>query len=250
MPDPRWRQIAEDLRAKIESGELGRDGKPLPSELELRDQYEASRNTVRDAVKWLAMRSLVSTRPGQGTFVVKRMDPFRTSLSDPEDDATKTYVSEVEAARRTATVGPPVVQIRRAADTQIDELGLEPDSLAVSRHQRRFIDDTPWSLQTTFYPMEFVTRGASNLLAAEDMPSGAVKYLIETLSIRPAGWNDLVKVRPPDASEANFFQLPDDGRVAVLEHRRTAFDTEGTPFRLTITTYPADRNEITFTVHY
>jgi DNA-binding GntR family transcriptional regulator len=38
MPDPMWRQIAEDLRQKIESGALGQDGSPLPSELELRDQ--------------------------------------------------------------------------------------------------------------------------------------------------------------------------------------------------------------------
>jgi DNA-binding FadR family transcriptional regulator len=55
MPYPRWRQIAEDPRAKIEAGELASDGSPLPAELELRDQYDASRNTVRDAVKWLAM---------------------------------------------------------------------------------------------------------------------------------------------------------------------------------------------------
>ena len=49
MPEPMYRQIADDLRQKIESGELG-SGRQLPTELELRDQYEASRNTVRDAV--------------------------------------------------------------------------------------------------------------------------------------------------------------------------------------------------------
>jgi GntR family transcriptional regulator len=67
-----WRSIAEDLRLKIESGELGRDGKPPPTELELQDAYSASRNTVRDAVKWLASRNLVYTRSGQGTFVRRR----------------------------------------------------------------------------------------------------------------------------------------------------------------------------------
>jgi GntR family transcriptional regulator len=251
MPDPRWRQIAEDLRAKIESGELGGEGKPLPSELELRGTYDASRQTVRDAVRWLATRGIVITRPGVGTFVVvRKIDPFRANLSDPEDDGTKAYASEVAGARRIAMVGSPVVQVHRAADAGCEELGLDPEGLAVSRRQQRFIDGTPWSLQTTFYPMDFVTRGATSLLVAEDMPAGTVKYLAQTLGIRPAGWHDLVKVRPPDTNEASFFQLSDDGRVAVFEHRRTAFDAEGTPFRLTITTYPADRNEFTFTVHY
>ena len=72
--DPMYRQIAEDLRRKIEAGELPR-GAQLPTEIELREQYNASRNTVRDAIKWLITRGLVETRPGQGTFVVEKITP-------------------------------------------------------------------------------------------------------------------------------------------------------------------------------
>jgi hypothetical protein len=42
MPDPMWRQIAEDLLKKIEAGELGSDGQALPSEIDLRVRYDAS----------------------------------------------------------------------------------------------------------------------------------------------------------------------------------------------------------------
>jgi len=52
MPDPLYRRIADDLRQKIEVGELGADGKPLPSEKALGEEYGASRNTIRDAIKW------------------------------------------------------------------------------------------------------------------------------------------------------------------------------------------------------
>src|SRR3984893_7442574 len=76
---PVYRLLADDLRKKIESGELGH-GTQLPTELELREQYDASRNTVRDAVKLLLTRGLVETRPGQGTFVVQTIDPFITTL--------------------------------------------------------------------------------------------------------------------------------------------------------------------------
>ena len=40
-------QIAEDLRARIESGAIARGAK-LPTESELRVSYGAARNTVRD----------------------------------------------------------------------------------------------------------------------------------------------------------------------------------------------------------
>src|ERR1017187_4451955 len=104
MPDPRWRQIAEDLRQKIESGDLGSDGRPLPSELELSVEYDASRNTIRDAVKWLVTRGLLVTRPGQGTFVVQKIDPLITPLSTEIGAGlggeSAAYASEVQARSR------------------------------------------------------------------------------------------------------------------------------------------------------
>ena len=86
MADPMYRVIAEDLQDQIEARMLPA-GAQLPTELELRDRYDASRNTVRDAVKWLITRGLVETRPGQGTFVVEKIVPFVTTLTgDPGDE--------------------------------------------------------------------------------------------------------------------------------------------------------------------
>ncbi len=75
-----YQQIADDLRKQIDSGVLGR-GCQLPTELELRERYDASRNTVRDAIKRLTCQGLVETRPGQGTFVTMKDDPFVTILT-------------------------------------------------------------------------------------------------------------------------------------------------------------------------
>jgi len=64
MANPMYRQIAEDLRAQIEGGDL-EPGQQLRTEIELRDHYGASRNTIRDATKLLAAWGMVETRPGQ-----------------------------------------------------------------------------------------------------------------------------------------------------------------------------------------
>ncbi len=79
MAEPMYRQIADDLRRKIEAGELGR-GSQLPTEIDLREQYDASRNTIRDAIRWLTTRGLVETRPGHGTYVTERIDPIRGDI--------------------------------------------------------------------------------------------------------------------------------------------------------------------------
>jgi GntR family transcriptional regulator len=252
MPDPMWKQIAEDLRQKIEAGETGRDGQPLPTELELQAEYSASRNTVRDAVKWLVARGMVYTRSGQGTFVTQKIDPFVTRLSSDQtpfvgDDTTAAYASEVASRLRRPDVSVPRIEIQRATGVLAGELQITSDASVVSRHQQRFIDSLPYSLQTTFYPMRLVELGAIRLIQAEDIVEGAVGYIKAAIGIEQVGWRERIVVRVPDANETAFFNLPDDGRIAVLQFARTGYDETGQPIRLTITTYPADRNQFVMT---
>ena len=101
MAAPLYRQIADDLCEKIESGELA-PGAQLPTELELRDQWDkASRNTVRDAIKWLSNRGLVVTQPGRGTFVVEKIKPFIVPLQ-PERSGGR-WGEETPSKRRYAS---------------------------------------------------------------------------------------------------------------------------------------------------
>jgi len=251
MPEPIYRQIAEDLRRQIETGEL-RPGEQLRTEIELRDHYSASRNTIRDAIKLLVTRGLVETRPGQGTFVVEMIVPFITTLTGPPDSSSgegDTYSQQVGERRRPRATMPEV-GIHQAGSPvpATDELQLPQGSMVVSRHQQRFIDDIPWSLETSFYPMGLVERGAARLIQAGDIPEGTVAYLRENLRIKQAGYHDTLTVRAPDNVESAFFKLPDDGRVSIIELRRTAFDEQGEPIRLTVSVYPADRNQFALNV--
>jgi GntR family transcriptional regulator len=252
MAEPMYRQIAEDLRGKIEGGEIAA-GAQLPTEIELMEQYDASRNTVRDAIKLLTARDLVETRPGQGTFVVERINPFVTTLtSDPETGRGGgegyVYIAEVAAGGRTTVTSDPRVEVQQANAATADALRIKEGDQVVSRHQQRFIDGTAFSLQTSFYPMSLVQRGATRLIQATDLQEGTVLYLANTLGIKQAGYRDSIQVRPPDENEASFFRLPADGRVPVFEVYRVAFDEEGNRIRLTITIYPVDRNRLVVSV--
>ena len=103
-------------------------------------------------------------------------------------------------------------------------------------------------MQTSFYPMGLALKGANDLLLAGNIEQGAVKYLADTLGLRQVGYRDWITVRTPDANEARFFNVPPDGRVAVFEIFRTAFDQTGTPMRVTVTVFPTDRNQFIVTI--
>jgi GntR family transcriptional regulator len=253
MADSKYRQIADDLRRRIESGELG-PGSKLPTEPMLGKQYgDASRNTVREAIKFLVNHRLVETRAGQGTFVVGPIVPIAITMSTDSETGLGggegiAYMSEALAQSRKPEASVPRVEIQHAEGALARELGLpgdDPDrNSVVSRHQRLRIDDKPWSMQTSFYPMALVEAGATKLMYANDIQPGAVHYVREAAGLTQIGYRDKVKARPPHADEVDFFKLPDSG-VAIIETTRTAYGTSG-PIRCTVTVWPADRNILVY----
>lgn len=251
MAEPMYRRIADDLQGKIESGEL-EPGSQLPTELELREQYEnASRNTVRDAIKWLTNRGLIHTQPGKGTFVADRIDPFVVDLTpnlvEPglgsfERVAYATdLATKVKSVGRTPSSSVPRVEIIAVYGRVAAALLLDEGDSVVSRHQQRFIDGRPFALQTTFYPIRFVEQGAGKLIQATDIPGGAVPYLQDLLGFREVGYEDRILVRSPTDAETRFFAF--GGHVLIMETDRASFDEKGRPIRFTVTVYPSDRNE-------
>ncbi len=262
--------IAEDLRAKIESGELAREfrrkvrnaevaGDPaeprLATEGELMEQYGASRSTVREAIRLLVSWGLVETRHGKGTYLAQAISPLITTLSEPDTGGSGEVdvvgpagldePAELELERREASASGVRIEVHEAEDVPgiASALQLADGESAVSRHQRRFVDDTPWSMQTSFYPMRLVEQGATRLLQGRNIEQGTMAYLRETRGIQQAGWRDSIIVRAADSDETGFFKLPPDGRIAIIETARTAYDQKGQPVRVTVTVYPADRNQ-------
>jgi GntR family transcriptional regulator len=241
----RYREIAADLQRKIVTGELS-PGEKLPSDAKLGTDYGASRNTVREAVKLLLTRGVVERRPNQGTFVLARKDPFSTVINTVTGFggyAGAVYASEVIAKHRTPAVTQPRVEIQLATVPVAAALRLDEDHQVVIRHQQRSIDNELWSTQTSYYPMKLVREGATRLLEVKDIPEGVRAYLARDFGIREVGSHDTMLVRAPTPPEATAFKIPDDGCIAVFETRQVGVEGSGRPLRLTISVYPADRNQ-------
>jgi GntR family transcriptional regulator len=70
-PVPPYRQIADDLRRKIEDGTIP-PGRRIPSIVEMEQEYEVARDTLRKATQVLKDEGLVKTVNGMGIFVIDR----------------------------------------------------------------------------------------------------------------------------------------------------------------------------------
>lgn len=252
----RWRDIADDLRRRIESGDLAggkgsSERRPLPPEKELEQQYRASRNTVRDALAWLRQQGYVVSEQGKGTFVVPEPDIVDVTLRAVELGLAPGAVSDewynrdaAIPADRNATVSQVKVEIQEGTKVIARYLRTKSGSEFISRHQEIFLDEKPWVLQTSFYPLEFATSGASRLLLPRDIPEGAVAYLGEALGYREVGFHDEIRARVPDENEKRFFSLGESAAGIVFETVRTAYSADGNPFRVTVTVWPANRTRL------
>lgn len=67
-PVPPYRQIAEIIRSRIESGEYPK-GSRIPTESEMVETWEVARTTARRAIALLRDQGLVETVPQRGTYV-------------------------------------------------------------------------------------------------------------------------------------------------------------------------------------
>jgi GntR family transcriptional regulator len=251
MTEPMYRRIAEDLRTRIESGVIPQGAK-LPTETELRDRYDgAARNTVRDAIKLLASRGLVETRPGLGTFTTRHVEPFvttltavrlraadATDLNEESDDA----FAEAGQDGRIASASALRVSVQPSPDDVAARLEVPPGTQVVCRQREFFVDDIPQSLRTEYFPFDFVTDGATGLVRAERLPGGAASYLEQRLGLVQVGYQERILVRPPEKDEAKFLDIPDNGRVSAIA--RTRYHAARKPFWVTVTVLSADRVEL------
>ena len=250
MAGPLYRQIADQLRRMIESGDL-KAGTQIPTEDQLMEEYQASRNTVRGALKELAARSLVYTRHGKGTFVSERVRPIIITLtSDPETGRGggegRVYTTEVAASGRDPQMGTLEVSLMRARPAIAAPLQISEKTEVIVRHENGYVDGLPWQRQTSYYPRS-LEASAPRLLETSSIEEGVVTYLAG-LGIKQRGYRDEITWRTPDETETSYFDLPADGHIQVVEIRRITFDQHGNPVRLTITIWRADRNRFVINV--
>ena len=184
-PGLRYLAIADDLRQRIESGEL-KDGERLPSQPTLARQYGVSLTTFRSALGLLTSEGYLHPEHGLGTFVSTPSNLHLSALVVDDDDAIvelfRAILAEEQVHVTTASSGREALE--RVAENRFDIIFLDlvmPEGDGVQTLGRfRGMD-----LST---PVVVVTGEAGAEVIAKAMEYGPL-----TLIIKP--------VRPPQVRE-------------------------------------------------
>ncbi|ONI75314.1 transcriptional regulator [Actinosynnema sp. ALI-1.44] len=212
---PVYRQIADDLRGQIQSGKLA-PGAPLPSERELVDIYDASRPTIRDAIKLLRNGGLVVARHGRGVFV--RPDAFVTRLARTRLSRTAraedkgAFMGDASASNFVPSVAVDV-RVEAADDRIANLLNIAPGAEVLVRDRVMRADGVVVQLAVSRLPRE-LTKG----LAVEEIETGpgGIYARLEEAGYILRRYDEVVAARMPTAEEQSRLQLPEGSPVLVV----------------------------------
>src|SRR5215471_13371890 len=211
---PRHLQIQRVLRARIESGEWEGD-RPIPTEMELLDEFGVSRTTIRGALGVLAREGLIVRHRGRGSFVRSRV---RRARPQTVTNLIMGYQAEIRVVRMETVPAPAHI--------------VKP--LAVER-------GTP---MTRLLRLGVVVNYMRPSLGARIRPSdltriSLLEFLRDRLRIRLGTIRQSLEARLPDMETAKLLRT--DLTQPVLALRLVVSDATGTPVEVSDTFYRADR---------
>jgi GntR family transcriptional regulator len=218
----RYHQIADELRARVTSGEYAA-GRLLPSESELSAEFGASRVTVRKALELLRDGGLVDARQGFGWFVAG--EPVRQPLA---------RLATIEDQMRASGVKPERRVLEFAFERAPRDVARALGSAQTLRVRRlNLADGEPFAIVTVWCAADL----AQNLSRADVERSP----FYELLDVPLSGATQTIGADVVSADEAKLLKVP--AGSPVLRCERTTADTAGRTVLVSHHVFPAHRTE-------
>jgi GntR family transcriptional regulator len=240
-------RVADDIRAKIETGELA-PGEQLPTYDELAEAYLCSLAVVRKAADLLKQQGLLITVQGKGTFVRERSRARRhgTDRYSRSRWSAGTSILIAEAGQQ----GLEANQLIRFLGTVpapaavAERLGIDAGTPVHVRRRTTLIEGRPNQLADSYY--ELAIADAAPALKEEDTGPGGGFARIEEAGHRLARISEEISLRMPTGPESGALKLPEGTPVAELI--RTTYDTQDRPVEVMIAVIAGDM--VTFNYNF
>ncbi len=237
---PKYLQIADDVAARIRSGELA-PGNAVPSETELMRRYGAASGTVRKAIAELRVLQLVETHHGKGSYV-RRRPPVQRKSSDRFRRAHRLAGKAAYLAEAEQSGGEPSVTMLHIgtvpAPAGIAELlGVPTGAKVLARRRRYFLSGSATEEATSYLPWD-VAKDIPELF--EENPGGGGIYArLEENGHLLSEFTETVRARLATKGESAALALSPG--AAVIHLMRTARTAAGRAIEVCDTLMAADQ---------
>lgn len=223
---PKYLQIAADLRESIASGEYAPDAR-LPGENELMTTYQVARETARKALAQVINEGVATPRRGVGVFV-------RTLRAQRPRDAVRRLsqaswpmgksVWDGETGDRDFAVDSIRVQEEDAPDHAALLLQLVEGERVIVRSRRYLLDGRPVLLSRSYLPAALASGSA---ITYTDTGPGGIYARLRELGHPPVQFREDLRARMPEPGEVGELELA--AGTPVVEIVRTAYTEDGRP---------------------
>lgn len=228
-PIPKYRQLADLLRAEIVGGVLV-PGDQLPSEAQLQDAHGISRITIRQALADLEREGLLTKVPGKGTYVQKRAHHVDrvTRLTGFGENVV---ALGMEPGYRVLRAEPAPIPADVAFRLQI------PPSKGFVVERVLLADGEPVATHTSYLPPWVVRQVGPEPLSAESLGQGSLYRILEAAGVRMQRADEIVEPALAGAAEARTLGMA--AGELVLRVTRTVFDPNGAAIEHVLLIYNA-----------
>ncbi len=224
---PLHQQIYAILRGKI-AGRTWAPGDPFPTEIELMEEYQVSRITIRQVMERLASEGLIYRQQGRGTFVAQ---------ATLEQGLTRIISFTEDMRRRGLTPGTKVLaqEVIPAGDDVAAALKIELGAEVAYLKRLRFANGEPVCIEESYL--------VSSLCPGIFETDFAVRPLRETLAkkygICIVHALQTIHAAIADAETASLFQVSSPAALLYIE--RTSFDEWERPVEFLRYSFRGDR---------
>jgi len=230
------RQIAADLRARINRGEWG-PGERLPSIPAIAAMFGVAKQTVQRTVDQLRVEGLLITKPGSGTYVrgTKRR---LNRLSRGRYGASRGYHADLAARYRPQLIA---VGLTPAPAEVADAFGVSPGTALLARRHLVRTGDAPVEVGVSW--LRPADAAGTSLERHEVFGRPLYQEVEDATGRRYATAKDQLSARQPTREEAELLQIRPDTPVLVLLH--VACDADRRVIEVAQATWPGPMTTLT-----
>ncbi|MER6955996.1 GntR family transcriptional regulator [Streptomyces sp. NPDC000618] len=217
---PLYLRVAEELRTRIESGELV-PGTRLPSVAEISRQYGGSNSVATGAYKLLVDDGLVVSRHGAGHYVRSPDSPellVRQHRRRSEDSPFAQGAAEQGAVGTWAHESTT----EQAAPSVADRLGIDRGAAVMRTSYTYLADDQPVQLAESWEPLALTGQSLIALPEVGPYAGVGVAARMRVISIEVGDPVEWVRARMATRQEAQSLGMTPPGPVLAIE--RTYYD--------------------------
>lgn len=221
--EPKYREIAAELRASIQSGEY-RAGDRLPGENSLMQHYQVARMTARQALAALLNEGIATARKGSGVYVQDFKPIIREGISRLSRElwGSGHSIWSADSGERDLRVDHIEVYEADGPDYVTSLLDMEAPARVWVRSRRFVLDGKPVLLSVSYLPAELV---AGSPITQPDTGPGGTYARLRDLGYGPVHFREDSRARMPDVDEAKRLELPSGTPVVTIV--RTAYAESG-----------------------